>query len=648
MNTQEIRDDLAPGSPQRRTHLLDLLLVLCFCVAFLGYALGRFVPLSDHEGLVAVTAEGAYRDGHWIVPYFNGQIRLQKTPLMYWAVAGLACAFGQINEFVIRLPSVISATAVALMLTFLAARMFNRVTGIVTGLATGGCAGILWQSHRGTADMLMTAFVTATMVCLWLGLEALREGRHHRRWFILGYVAFAFGMLAKGPVPAPVVGLPIAIYLAWLALATHLASSRRTEDHMSVLQTLRHAAISFFRFLGRIQLKSVLPTFRRSTVSLFRLMGRMQLHWGVLITLLIVGGWAAAVMLSVDNAMDRWREEYVARFFGQFGTNRPWHYYIPQIFLLVLPWSVFLPIAMVLPFRKEAVNRRRELVYLFLWLVPNFIFFSISEGKRAHYILPILPPAIMLSVAGMMYCLERWGTFRKVMLASLLAVVVTAGAAVWGYFLIRKDFPQAMTAFYIFVGIILSMEVLAAIVYLRWGTLSMGTVIALGAGLCFAVAWPMYPEVADPNRDPISAARRITAKVGADAEIYFIGRANAELVFYYGRNMPQIPDNQDITLYLAAGKSTGAALALEQKTIDTVFDLLRRPGRRYFVSSEERFVLAKGHANQQGVKIEEILRIPRYFSESQGKGLVFFGNVPEESSPTPATQTATFSANSKN
>jgi len=612
MNTQEIRDDLAPGSPQRRTHLLDLLLVLCFCIAFLGYALGRFVPLSDHEGLVAVTAEGAYRDGHWIVPYFNGQIRLQKTPLMYWTVAGLACAFGQINEFVIRMPSVISATAVALMLTFLAARMFNRVTGIVTGLATGGCAGILWQSHRGTADMLMTAFVTATMVCLWLGLEALREGRHHRRWFILGYVAFAFGMLAKGPVPAPVVGLPIAIYLGWSAWVTHRTSSRRTENHTSVLQTL----------------------------------GRMQLHWAVLITVLIVGGWVAAVMLRVDNAMDRWREEYVARFFGQFGTNRPWNYYIPQIFLLVLPWSVFLPIALVLPFRKEAVNRRRELVYLLLWLVPNFIFFSISEGKRAHYILPILPPAIMLSVAGMMYCLERWGTFRKVMLASLLAVVVTAGAAVWGYLLVQKDFPQVMTAFYILVGIVLSMEVLAAIVYLRWGTLSMGTLIALGAGLCFAVAWPMYPEVADPNRDPISAARRITAKVGPDAEIYFIGRANAELVFYYGRNMPQIPDNQEITRsYLGAGKSTQAALELEQKTIDTVFDLLRRPGQRYFVTSEERFVLAKGHANQQGVKIKEIFRIPRYFSESQGKGLVFFGNVPEESSPIPATQTAPFSTN---
>ena len=106
-------NDRLAAEPSRKVHLVDLLLVLIFCLAFTGYRLGRFVPLTDHEGLVAVTAQEAAYNGHWVVPHFNGQVRLQKPPMMYWAVASLGYVFGRIDEFVIRLTSAISATAIA-------------------------------------------------------------------------------------------------------------------------------------------------------------------------------------------------------------------------------------------------------------------------------------------------------------------------------------------------------------------------------------------------------------------------------------------------------------------------------------------------------------------------------------------------------
>jgi len=590
MNEMNVDNGTINNRPDRKAHTIDLLLVLVFCVAFLGYRLGQFVPLTDHEGLVAVTAEEAYTNGHWIVPHFNGQRRLQKTPLMYWAVAGLGYLFGGIDEFTVRLPAAISAGAVALMMTFLAARMFDRVTGLITGLATASCTGILWQSHRGTHDMLMTAFVVASMVCFWLALEGLASGKESRKYFLLAYASFAVAMLAKGPLPAPVVGLPILAYIIW------------SGDYKRLV--------------------------------------KFQLHWGLLIFVVIVGWWVVAVLVSVDDVIYRWYEEFIARAIGQFGTKRPWYYYLPQIFLLTLPWSVFLPLGLILPFRRDIADHRKGLVFVFIWLVADLVFFSVCEGKRAHYILPIVPPAVILSVGGLTFALNRWGSARSIKITMLSAVIITAVvASCVGFLWLWKTYPHAMKGYYWVIGIVLAMEVLAGVAYLRWGGLALATVVALASGLCFAVIWPMYPLLSDPARDPKRASELLKEKIGTDAEIYFIGRANAQLVFYYGKAMPSIPTDQEKTrLYLKVTDRRRAMEDLIDLTVERVLGLLRRDGRRYFICPNVWFPAAEVHAEKGGLKIYEILRVPRFFSRDSS--LVLFSNHPPSQSQPTTTSTA--------
>ena len=600
-------DLLFSGRAPWMAYLFDVLLILAFCVAFLGYRLGSCWPLTDHEALVAVTAQEALHDGQWLVPHFNGQIRLQKTPGMYWVVAACGCLFGQINEFVVRLPSMISAAAVAVMMYWLGRRMFDRVMGIIAGLATAGSAGILWQSHVGTADMLMTAFVTATMLLLWPALEAVQSGQRGTRHFLLAYLAFALGMMAKGPVPLPAVGLPIAGYLFWLSF-----------------YGARDAIVPAAN-VGRREIPSrwTWPALERFTQYVLRL----QLHWGFILLILIVGGWVFAIWWTVPNAFDRWQAEYVARFFGQFGTKRPWYYYGPLIFLLTLPWSVFLPIGLVLPFRKDTADRRRELMYLFLWLIVGLVFFSAAEGKRPHYILPIVPPAILLSVAGFTFALQRWGTARHVITAVSLAVLVTAAGALGASFYVRSSFPQVMTGFYALIGIVLVMEVLSAFAFLRFGGLPAATVLAVASGVCFAIVWPMYPLVSDPNRDPERVSRLISKTIGPNAQIFFLGRAHGQLIYYYGRNMPQIPTDQEITkVYLKASDKFTAMLEIQNLVMEHVLALLQDKKCKYFVTSDEKVDLARENAEAHGFKLYEWLRAPDFFSDT--KSMVILGNCP--------------------
>ncbi len=562
---------------QDRLCFLDCLLIVVFALGFHLYRLGSVVPLSDHEGLVAVTATETL-EGNWIVPHFDGQIRLQKTPLMYWAVAGLGKIAGGINEFVVRLPSAFSATGVALLMAILAARMFGRVSGIITGLAVAGSVGILWQSHRGIADMMMTFFVVGSFVSFYFALENIREGKSGLRYMVLAYIAFGLGMLAKGPVPAPVVIFPLALYLI--------------------------------------------------LTGEWREWRKFHLVLGVLICLIIVGGWVLPVLSHVGNAVWRWKAEYISRFTGGFAeaSKRPWYYYVPLIFLFGLPWTIFLPTGLTLPFNNKLKDKKRELLYIFLWFVCGFIFFSASEGKRSHYLLPVLPPAILLSVAGMIYALEIRFDRKFIFRASQIIIVGSFIAFFVGYWMITTYLPGMAFYYLIICSLMIASEIIALELYLRVNLMSAVTVTALTAGIVFAVVWPLVPRVEDHARDPVSAAQKINESTEPDADIYFIGRANAHLIYYAKRRMPQIPDSQDIVEILKSADRKGAKQRLVKKVIDRVAGIIRQNKRIYFITSGPRYPLLKSWTQKRGEKIYEILRIPRYFSRD--KGLVLFSNKP--------------------
>jgi 4-amino-4-deoxy-L-arabinose transferase-like glycosyltransferase len=592
--------------PHTRVYWLDLLLVAVFCVAFFGFRLGSYVPLSEHEGFVAVTAQETL-DGNLIVPHFNTQIRLQKTPLMYWTVAGVSSIFGGVNEWTVRLPSALAASGIALLLTFLATRMFGRLTGLVTGLATVSSIGMLWLSHVGIADMLMTFFITACFVFLYLALERIQEEKSPRLDLLLAYISFALGMMAKGPVPLPAVVLPVFCFLVWLSLAGRWEKIDRSST-------------------GR-KITSILTlTFK----GLWFYIKRLRLLMGLIIFIIIVGLWIVGILINVPNAHYRWYEEYVARCLGDFGTSRPFYYYIPQIFLLMLPWSIFLPIGLSLPFRKIFKDHRFELMFIFSWLVIGFLFFSSVSGKRAHYILPIFPPAIMLSAAGMVFAIEHYLSRKTILRIYSVAIAFTIAGLGFGCYYVNSHYSQVIEQFRVIAAVFIFAEFLSLFVYLRFNLLASTTVIALATGICFALIWPIVPQVTDPNQDPRVAAKLVRDAIGTEAPVYSIGRAYPPLVFYTGRNMPQIPSDQEVVKIFKPGVKKDIALyELELSTANHIMEMLRRPERVYLIISDERFTVAQGYAKKHNVKIYEILRIKKFFSDE--KGLVVFSNYPATS-----------------
>jgi 4-amino-4-deoxy-L-arabinose transferase-like glycosyltransferase len=88
------------------------LAVICW-VAFLWH-LGSTGLVDETEPLFAEAARQMTVTGDWITPYFNGETRFDKPPLVYWLMAIGYNLIG-VNEWAVRLPSAISAIALTVL-----------------------------------------------------------------------------------------------------------------------------------------------------------------------------------------------------------------------------------------------------------------------------------------------------------------------------------------------------------------------------------------------------------------------------------------------------------------------------------------------------------------------------------------------------
>src|ERR1051325_11586576 len=79
-----------------------------------------FVNLGDaslwdvDEGRNATCTQEMLESHNWIVPTFNGKLRVDKPALLYWLQMFAYLAFG-VNEFAARLPSAMSALLTVLL-----------------------------------------------------------------------------------------------------------------------------------------------------------------------------------------------------------------------------------------------------------------------------------------------------------------------------------------------------------------------------------------------------------------------------------------------------------------------------------------------------------------------------------------------------
>jgi 4-amino-4-deoxy-L-arabinose transferase-like glycosyltransferase len=553
---------------------LVVAVVLLALVGTLGGLLGG-PAMGHHEAQFAQCARDMRLSGDWLVPRYLDTPFMRKPPLTYWLIAAASYLFPNdaqtglpVTTGVARLPSAVAAFGTVLILWRLASAMFGRRTGLVTGVLAGSSLCFLLYSANATAEMLLTLCCTWAYAHFWFAVTA-RDGRRRTLHALLFYLALGFAMLAKGPVPLPLVAAPL---VAWWY----------TELPLRVLArggrgTLRRAAAGFVRCLW--------PRTRAAFTQFWVLPG-------LVVFAAVFVPWMWAVAARHPHAWNLWNWQYLQRAQGNYEDTRirgPF-YYLPMVAGYVVPWLFLIVEAAAAPWLKRYAPRRRPLLYAGMWAALGIGFMSLMSFKKPYYIVSALPGLILLSsvVAARFFGGRPIAALRARWLGWGLAVgagVALAGGSFW----LRHAAPAVSTRLTFVTAGALALLLLAAAAYRRGrGEMALG-LIALTAIGTFHTVWYTCGPTLD-NLDKVADLVRTFDGCGIprDAQIAWADQyPDARLSFYFDRRTSQMVTPEEIVKRVVdrtRGKQT-----LEQMALDRAAELLDAPQPVYLVMDRKSY-----------------------------------------------------------
>ncbi|MDP3182991.1 MAG: glycosyltransferase family 39 protein [Desulfobaccales bacterium] len=356
------------------------------------YRLGVPGLMDPDEGRYAEIAREFFVSGDWLIPHLNLVPYLEKPPLVYWLTA---LSFGGLgySEFAARLPAALSALGGILLAYGLGRAMWGPGPAFFSALILATCGGYVALGRVLTLDMTLALFLN-----LGVGLGYLALSRPRPSIWPWAYLALGLGVLTKGPVALVLAGL---IWGIWVLVHPHPnpPPSRGREQKDSSL----HPSPPPSR--GREQKEGTSsPPPQPSPLKGEGVKGSAYLRLGLLYQ---PRSWLLLGVISLPwFAWVIWRYPEFGRFFfleqhfGRYLTAashpQPFYYYGPVLLGLMLPWSWLLPWALA-----KGRGAGQDRVFLLLWAGVILVFFSLSRGKLAPYILPALLPLALLLGKGL-------------------------------------------------------------------------------------------------------------------------------------------------------------------------------------------------------------------------------------------------------
>ncbi len=309
---------------------------------FFFWKLSSFGLLGADEPRYAQVAREMLARHDWITPTLSGSPWLEKPPLYYWQAILSYKIFG-VSDWAARIPPALDALAMVLAVYWFL-RRFRPGFELNGALMVATTAGVVGYARAGSMDMPLAATFTIAMLAWYAWFES------GNGFFRAAFYAFlALGMLAKGPVAPLLGGLVVLVFSA----------CQRNFDIV------------------------------RKTLSLT----------GTTVFCVIALPWYALVQIRNPDFFHAFVVEHNL---ARFGTNlyhhpEPFWYYIPVTLLGWVPWTVFAAVAMVWAFRRsQNVEIGALSTFLAIWIAVTIFFFSISQSKLPGYVLPALPPGIVL------------------------------------------------------------------------------------------------------------------------------------------------------------------------------------------------------------------------------------------------------------
>ena len=344
-----------------------LAIALALAVIAIAIHLGGFPLLDADEGRNAEVAREMAETNDYVMPRYNGLPYLDK-PVVYFAAEAAVMEVLGPTEIAARLPAYLFTIATAALLFWFARRVWGGDTPYVAAIVFLAMPLTIAFARTVIFDSALMFFCTVALIAFYFAIE-----ERNPRWSILAWAAMGLAMITKGPVTFVLVLFVVIPFGVVQASSLRLGGPGQAGGPHHTVRVL-------FPVLGIVLFAAVIAPWL----------------WGVT---QVVPEFLHYVLVTETAA--RMATKELQR------TGPPW-YFLPYLIGGAVPWSL------VAIFSWRSL-KRRDLLFVALWIAIPLIFFSISQSKRPQYILPLMP-ALALMVARI------WDVARTRAAAVVLAI----------------------------------------------------------------------------------------------------------------------------------------------------------------------------------------------------------------------------------
>ncbi len=329
------------------------IIILAFSLFLFSFGAGKLShEFKGDENFYFESAKEMMESGDLLTPRYMGEPRFQKPVFFYWMILASFKVLGA-NWYAARLPSIIFGALLALIVFALSNILFgDKKTGVIASLLLMTTPLYYRYARLALPDMALIFFITAA---LYSFLRLRGDGTGKKSLFIF-FLALASAFLVKGPVGIIVPLLIISIFCLV-----------KRENPFRAVDILAGIAVFFI---------IVIPWF----YTMYRTHGQAYLNHI----------WVREISQRLGQDC---RECFFITYFKGFA------FYLSALATKFLPYSLFLPAALirsssVLSGRaSEGSSGRVKDAHLFLclWAVTVFLFFTFVAERRTHYLLGVSP-----------------------------------------------------------------------------------------------------------------------------------------------------------------------------------------------------------------------------------------------------------------
>ena len=407
---------------------------LVAAVSFLLFLIGNLPwQLDDYDqAKQAYTSFEMTKEGRWFYQQTPHERVATKPPLVGWVSAGLF-AMTRSWEVSWRLPSLLAAIALAVLLFRTASSAYGSIAGLVAFSAFGLNLLSPRLATLVRTDMPLALVIFLIGLLIWQKIERQEEWKPRDRVYL--FALLTIGIIIKGPIVYAFLLPGIGVFEWW----------RR-----------RHAC----RYSGVMAGVGNPGQDTPCQTSASAWSG----WWPWIASLAVFLLWITGGILSQPGFFD---EVVMREFLGRFGETihrpQPLYFYLPHLVHKFAPWSILLIAIAIfdLASRRWRIGTAfREIspdsLWLLCWSAGGFIVMSLIPSKRVDRIFPVIPPLCLLlatQVSSGVGSLRRpegasriaWRPYLAT--AIVFAIFFTGGYATWKVVTGYRDHRDALAIF---------------------------------------------------------------------------------------------------------------------------------------------------------------------------------------------------------